>query len=281
MAINQMDFDYIRKLVRDRTALVLSDDKQYLIEFRLSPVLKDIGMRSMQDLVTHLRISKSSHLQQRVIEALVTTETLFFRDNHPFAALRQSILPQLIRQRQSDRKLHIWCAACSSGQEPYSIAMLIREHFPELASWQLRLMASDISNQMLERAKTGYYSQHEVNRGVPKPLLDRYFQTQGKGWQLSQQIRQMVDFQQLNLAAPWPQTLPVMDMIFMRNVLIYFDAVTKKAILKKVRQSLRADGYLFLGGGETTLNLDAAFEPVQIDNVVCFRLRSNHSTNTR
>lgn len=273
MSINQLDFDYIRKLVRDRTALVLSADKHYLVESRLTPIWKDIGLGSMQDLVLRLRANHSSTLHQRVVEALVTTETLFFRDGYPFEALHQSILPQLLSQRQN-RRLNIWSAACSSGQEPYSIAMLIREHFPELSAWHLQLFASDISHQMLDRARAGYYTQHEVNRGLPKLLLKKYFQPQGKGWQLRPEIRRMVTFQPLNLAESWA-TLPMMDIIFMRNVLIYFELATKRAILTKVRQHLRADGYLVLGGGETTLNLDAAFEPVQFKKTVCFRLRSD------
>ncbi|MEM9161852.1 MAG: protein-glutamate O-methyltransferase CheR [Cyanobacteria bacterium P01_F01_bin.4] len=278
MPINQLDFEYIRRLVRDRTALVLADDKRYLVESRLAPVLKEVGIRSLQELVIQLRADPFSALHQYVIEALVTTETLFFRDSLPFEALKHAILPALIHQRQPHRSLNIWCAACASGQEPYSIAILIREHFPELSAWNLRLLASDISGQMLERSRTGHYTQHEVGRGMSKTLLKTYFKPQGKGWQIDKQIRQMVDFQQFNLADTWPP-LPMMDLILMRNVLIYFDLATKQAILAKVRQHLQPDGYLFLGGGETTINLDAAFEPVSFKKGVCYRLRGEQPAN--
>lgn len=276
MTISQLDFEYIRRLVRDRTALALTEDKRYLVESRLAPVLKKVGIRSIQDLVLQLRVDPFSPLHQHVIEALVTTETMFFRDSHPFKALQHTVLPKLLQQRQAECSLNIWCAACASGQEPYSIAILIREYFPELSTWQLHLLASDISTQMLDRARTGHYTQHEISRGVPETWLKTYFRSQGKGWQIDPHIRQMVKFQQLNLAETWP-LLPMMDIIFMRNVLIYFEPATKQAILARIRQHLRPDGYLFLGGGETTINLDTTFEPVSLKKGVCYRLRGPSS----
>ncbi|NET36273.1 MAG: protein-glutamate O-methyltransferase CheR [Cyanothece sp. SIO1E1] len=276
MLINRADFEYIRQLVRDRTALVLSEDKSYLVASRLAPLMQEAGVGSLQELVVKLRTKPFTLLHQRVIEAMVTTETLFFRDAHPFEAMQKFILPELLQRRQTERSLNIWCAACSSGQEPYSVAMLLREHFPQLIGWQVRLIAGDISRAMIGRAQAGCYSQHEVNRGVPTTLLQKYFQLQGKTWQLNSDIRQMVEFHQFNLNEAWP-TLPMMDIILMRNVLIYFDIATKQSILARLRRLLRPDGYLFLGGGETTINLDDAFEPVQFNKAVCYQLRGHYA----
>lgn len=270
--IANADFEYIRKLVRDRTAMALSADKAYLVESRLAPVIQKSGSRSLHALVKQLRADPFNPLHQHVIEAMVTGETLFFRDSHPFESLQKFILPALLEQRQAQRRLNLWCAACSSGQEPYSIAMLLQEHFPQLSSWEVQLLASDISGELLARAQSGRYNQHEVERGLPPTLRRKYFQQQGKDWQICTPIQRQVSFQQFNLAADWPH-LPQMDIIFMRNVLIYFDVATKQTILARVRQALHLDGYLFLGGGETTLNLDAAFEPVQFDKTICYRLK--------
>jgi len=226
----------------------------------------------LQDLVARLRAQPFNGLHQKVVEAMTTNETSFFRDVHPFEALKKAVLPELIKKRATERKLNMWCAASSSGQEPYTMAMILREHFPTLANWTVRFIASDISMEMLERARAGRYSQLELNRGMPAPLLVKYFQRQGMEWQIKEDLRRMVEFRQMNLADTWP-SLPEMDLVFMRNVLIYFDVPTKKEILGKVRRLLRPDGYLFLGIAETTLNLDGAFERVQFDKSGCYRLR--------
>ena len=265
------DFDYIRQFVKEQAAVVLSDDKTYLVESRLAPILAQTGFKSLRQLVAHLRLESSKGLQQQVIEALVTTETLFFRDLYPFTALRTDIIPTLMAKRYSSRCLRLWSAGCSSGQEPYSLAMLLREHFPMLANWDVQILATDISHEMLERAQLGHYTQHEVDRGVPPELKQRYFQRQGNRWVISKAIREQVTFQQLNLATPWP-TLPPVDILYLRNVLIYFSVPTKQAILARVKRCLRPDGYLFLGGGETTVMLDNAFKPVQYDKAICYQL---------
>ncbi|GET40439.1 MCP methyltransferase, CheR-type [Microseira wollei NIES-4236] len=202
----------------------------------------------------------------------MTNETFLFRDEHPFQALKIHILPELLKQRQIEGNLNIWCAACSRGQEPYSIAMLMREHFSNLSSWNVQIIASDISTAMLEKARAGRYGQHEINRGLPATLLQKYFQPFGNEWQLKEEIRRIVEFRQINLTSTFPPLSP-MDIIFMRNVLIYFDIETKRCILSRVRRVLKPDGYLFLGGGETTINLDDAFEPVQFGKAVCYKLR--------
>ena len=273
MTLSGADFEYIRKLMHDHSALVLTEDKTYLVESRLTPLLKEIGVHSLHELVRRLKTESFSCTHQRVLEAMMTTETFFFRDSEPFKMLQDFILPDLLQQRQSERRLNLLCAGCSSGQEPYSIVMLLQEHFPELRSWDLTLIASDISGEMLARAQAGQYTQHEVSRGLSPSLLNKYFQLQGKVWRINHDLRQQIDYRQFNLAQTWP-TLPTMDIIFMRNVLIYFDVPTKQRILNQVRRVLRPDGYLFLGGGETTITLDAAFRPTQFDKSICYRLRN-------
>jgi chemotaxis protein methyltransferase CheR len=271
MKISSLDFGYLRHLVRQHSAVVLNADKEYLAELHLGKLAVSTGFDSIASLVGHLRIQPFGDLHFRAIESLVTTETSFFRDVYPFEALKNFVLPELIERRKNERSLNIWCAACSSGQEPYSIAMLLREHFPMLLNWNLRLIASDFSGQILTRAHQGRYTQLEISRGLPETLRHKYFQQQDKQWQIAPNIRQMVEFQQINLIDSW-SSLPAMDIIFLRNVLIYFDTETKKTILAKVQKLLKPDGYLFLGGGETTLNLNDAFKRVQIEKIVCHRL---------
>jgi len=211
-------------------------------------------------------------LHRKAVEAMTTNETSFFRDFHPFEALKKFVLPDLLALRSAERTLNIWCAASSSGQEPYSLGMLIRENFPQLLSWKLRILATDLSTEVLARAREGRYSQLEVNRGLPANLLVKYFQKQGCDWYLRDEIRRMVDFQIVNLSNAWP-ALPPVDIVMIRNVLIYFGIETKKEILAKVRRVLKPDGYLFLGGAETTFSIDESFERVQFERATCYRIR--------
>ena len=274
MPINIADFDYIRKLVYDRTGVSLSEEKMYLVESRLGMVAKAAGANSVSGLVAELKQIKQKRfnpLSESIVEAMMTNETFFFRDINPFEILKTSVVPELLKKQQGERTLNIWCAACSSGQEPYSIAMLLREYFPQLARNQVQILGSDISTAMLKRANSGCYAQHEVVRGLPTALLHKYFDHCGKEWQIKEEMRRAIEFRQINLTEPFG-LMPQMDIIFMRNVLIYFDIQTKKSILARVRRVLRPDGYLFLGGGETTVNLDSAFEPVQFEKGVCYRL---------
>ncbi len=271
MSLNNADFDYICKLVHEHSAIVLEADKGYLVESRLTPLAHQQGFASLQQLIAHLRAQSSNGLHQKVVETLTINETLFFRGVNPFEALKKWVLPELLAKRASERQLNLWCSACSSGQEPYSVAMLLREHFPTLANWTLQFVASDISGEMLTRAREGRYSQLEINRGLPATLLVKYFHKQGLEWQIREDIRRMVEFRQINLAEAWP-SLPHMDIIFMRNVLIYFDLETKKAILGKVGRLLRPDGYLFLGAAETTLRVNDSFERTWFDKAGCYKL---------
>jgi chemotaxis protein methyltransferase CheR len=256
------DFDAVRRLLQERTAIVLEEGKQYLVESRLGPLVRQLKLNSIGELLAQLRCRADNGLHRQIVEAMVTTESSFFRDHHPFEALRKVALPDLINRRRDGRSLRIWCAASSTGQEPYSIALLLRESFPELASWGVSLLATDISQDVLARARAGRYNQVEVNRGLPAALLVKYFDQDGTHWQLKPAVRGMVAFQELNLAAGWPP-LPAMDLILLRNVMIYFDVETKKAILGKVARLLRPDGYLLLGGAETTFNLDDSYRRVE------------------
>jgi chemotaxis protein methyltransferase CheR len=256
------DFEYICKLVQERSAIVLEDGKQYLVESRLAPIVKQMNMDSLSALVRHMQDVPSNGLATKIVEAMVTTETSFFRDLHPFESLRKVVIPTLIEKRRDSRRLNIWCAATATGQEPYTVALVLREHFPELMDWKVTLIASDISKEMLNRAREGKYSQIEVNRGLPAMLMVKYFQQHGTSWQIKEELRNMVDFQEINLAKSWP-TMPFMDLVLIRNVMIYFDVATKKSILGKIGKLLRQDGYLLLGGAETTFQLDDSFRRVE------------------
>ena len=272
MTITASEFDYIRRLVLEQSAIVLEQDKQYLAESRLLPLARREGFDSLASLVVGLAAKRFDGLHRKVVEAMTTNETSFFRDFHPFEALRNSILPELVLKRASSKQLSFWSAACSSGQEPYSFVILLQEYFPSLTGWTVRLIATELSAEMLARAQEGRYSQLEVNRGLPASLLVKYFRQHGSDWQIREDLRRRVEFQVMNLAENWP-LLPPMDVVLMRNVLIYFGVETKKKILSKVRQLLKPDGFLFLGGAETTFNLDDAFERVQFDRTICYSVR--------
>ncbi len=259
--VSPADFVFVANLLRQRCALVLEPGKEYLVKARLAPLAQKHGLGGIGQLIEKLR-GCDNGLATEVMEAMVTTETSFFRDIHPFETLKKTVLPKLIELRRPQRQLNIWCAASSSGQEPYSIAMLLKEYFSELGGWRINLMATDISQEMLQRSRSGRYSQVEVNRGLPTPLLLKWFRQEGGAWQLDDQIRGMINFAQMNLAEPWP-TMPTWDLVFLRNVMIYFDNSVKKAILGRVGRVLAKDGYLLLGGAETTLSLDDSFYRIE------------------
>lgn len=272
MTLTAADFDYIRELVRREAAIVLEPGKEYLAVTRLDPIARSEGLASVSDLVARLRAQGRTPLHDEVVDALTTNETSFFRDIHPFESLRTHVLPEIVERNAWRRSLAIWCAACSSGQEPYSVAMLIREHFPELLGWNLLILGTDISPSMLAKAESGRFGQLEVNRGLPAQLLLKYFRRVGAQWELLPEVRSMVRFQRHNLVGIWPP-LPPFDIVFLRNVLIYFDLDTKRSVLARVRSVLRPDGYLLLGGSETTLNIDDGFERVPIGRTTWYRPR--------
>ncbi len=271
MAINPKTFEYFRTLVQMRSAIVLEPGKEYLVESRLAPVARAEGLASVDELAEHLARSTVSPLHSRAVESMTTNETTFFRDIHPFEALRTNILPRLITARAATRRLNIWSAACSTGQEPVTVAMTIKEHFPTLANWTISFLGTDLSSAVLARAKVGKFSQLEVNRGLPAPLLLKYFTKVGMDWIVRDDIRTMIEYREMNLAAPWP-SLPQMDILFMRNVLIYFDTTTKKEILRRVRATVRPDGYFLLGSAETTMSLDDKFKRADIGRAAVYQL---------
>lgn len=272
MAISKTDFDYISQLARNEAAIILEYGKEYLVETRLGRLAQTEGYASLAEFILALRTApKVNGAHHKAIDALTTNETLFFRDFHPFEALRRTVLPPILEARANVKRLTIWSAACSTGQEPYSLALLLREHFPQLADWNVTILATDLSPTVLKQAEAGSYSQFEVNRGLPATYLVKYFIKEGDRWRLKDDVKKMVEFRPMNLIQPWP-VMPAMDLVFIRNVMIYFDIETKKAILKKIRNCLLPHGYLFLGTAETTTNIDPAFEPVPHGKTVLYRI---------
>jgi chemotaxis protein methyltransferase CheR len=272
MSTSGESMSYLRELVYRRSAIVLHADKTYLIDSRLAPLAREAGLASIDELVGRIRREDAgAPLVRRVIEAMTTNETLFFRDLHPFEALKNRILPELIRARWGKRRLRIWCAAASTGQEPYSIAMTIREHFPEIAAWDIKIIATDINAAVLERARAATYRQLEVNRGLPVAMLVKYFERQGADWAIKPVVKDMVEFKELNLLDPW--SIGPQDIVFIRNVLIYFDLETKRLLLGRVRNLLEQDAFLVLGGAETTNNIDHQYVPVKIGGGVYYQVK--------
>jgi len=250
----------------------LDEEKEYLIFSRLEPLARELGFDSLTRLVGRLRSTSYDLLHRKVVEAMTTNETSFFRDLSPFLALKERLLPDLIAHRASMRCLSIWCGASSSGQEPYSILLTILEHFPQLKDWQIRFVATDISGAMVKRCQEGIYSQLEVSRGLPADLLTKYFSKTGTYWQIAEDLRKRIEFREMNLAGPWP-LFPSIDLVVLRNVMIYFDGETKKHIFRKIRNILNPQGYLLLGGTETTINLDEQYERVAVNGTSCYRMK--------
>jgi len=277
MAIAPNDFEFVRTLARDEAGIILEPGKEYLVESRLQPLARTEGIASLDELLSTIKVASRRDLRCKVIDALTTNETTFFRDIEPFEMLRTNVIPELMDLRKSERKLSIWYAASSTGQEPYSLSMMLREHFPQLLTWNIEQLATDLSPTVLARARQGKFSQLEINRGLPANYLVKYFERSGTEWQLKDSIRSMIKFDELNLIRPWP-TMPTVDIVMMRNVLIYFDVETKKQILSRVRRILRPDGYLFLGGAETTMNLDDQFVRQQFNRSGCYRLSRHMAT---
>lgn len=262
MTIDSNDYDFLSALVARRSGLALGSGKEYLLEARLIPIANSLGMPSLVELVRHLRVRRDENLEATITEAMTTNETLFFRDKTPFEELKEQILPELIANRQTSRRLRIWSAAASTGQEAYSLLMTIRESFPQLSTWRIEVIGTDISQQALSKARQGIYSQFEVQRGLPIQLLVKYFQQVPEGWQISQELRNAVCFKPLNLLENL-SSLGEFDIIFCRNVLIYFEQANKTTILDRMERQLRPDGYLVLGAAETVLGVTNRFQRVR------------------
>ncbi len=255
------DFDFLRRLLKERSGLVLSADKEYLVESRLLPVARRRGLAGLSDLVQKLKAPGAGGLLAEVVEAMTTNETFFLRDKVPFDHFRQSIMPALLGARENRRRIRIWCAAASTGQEPYSLAMCLKEMGDKIAGWRFEIIATDLSTEVLEKAKIGLYSQFEVQRGLPIQMLLRHFTQTGDSWQISPDIRAMVQYRALNLLEDF-SSLGAYDLVFCRNVLIYFDQPTKIDILERIKRVVEPDGFLVLGAAETVVGLTDAFKPV-------------------
>jgi chemotaxis protein methyltransferase CheR len=259
--VNTLEYDYLRKLLKDRSGLVLSSDKQYLLESRLLPIVRRLDLGSLGGLVAKLRAPGAEQLVVQVVEAMTTNESFFYRDKVPFDNFSEGIMPALIAARANQRRIRIWCAAASTGQEPYSLAMCVKELGAKLAGWRVEIIGTDLSLEVLEKATAGVYSQFEVQRGLPVQLLIKYFIQQGDTWQISPEIRAMVQYRPFNLLNDFT-ALGNFDVVFCRNVLIYFDQQTKIDILHRTAKLMPPDGYLVLGAAETVVGLTEAFKPL-------------------
>jgi chemotaxis protein methyltransferase CheR len=275
MTISTSAFTFVRELVRAESAIVLEPGKEYLVESRLVPLARAAGHPDVDAYVAELSTRRTPAALKQVVEALTTNETSWFRDTDPYTALRETIFPELARNRPR-KQLRVWAAACSSGQEPYSIVMTALDT-PVLAGWRIDVTATDLSEEMLDRGRKGEYSQLEVNRGLPATTLVRHFERQGLNWRINQSIRDRVEFRHLNLTRPFPP-MGQFDVVFLRNVLIYFDLPTKREVLQRVRQVLAPDGHLFLGAAEMTMGVDDAWERVPAGRSSVYRIREEQRT---
>ena len=270
MPLAPVEIAFLKQIIAERSGNVISANQDYLLESRLAPVAKSVGLPNVNALVAELKKQPGGYLPERIAEAMTINETSFFRDGAPFEALRTDILPALIQKRAATRNINIWCGASSSGQEPYSIALTIREFFNELNLWNVKILATDLSEEMVKRTADGSYSQFEMNRGLPTALLVKHFDRTGANWRAKPELRKLIDARRMNLTGAWPTTT-FYDVVFLRNVLIYFDQPSKERILTRIAKVMRPDGYLFLGGGETLINLNVPFLREPIGKTVCFR----------
>jgi chemotaxis protein methyltransferase CheR len=269
MTLTTTSFDWVRQLVHKESAIVLQPGKEYLVEARLLPIARERGLPDVSRFVETVRNRPDADSMRRIVEALTTNETSWFRDGDPFTALTSTVMPSLLAARGPAERLQIWSAACSSGQEAYTIAMLLEDAIPNAAT-RVSITATDLSREMVERTRAGRFTQLEVNRGLPAPMLVRHFVRAGNEWEVAPQLRRMVSASECNLAAPFPRMGPF-DVVYLRNVLIYFDLPTKQAILRRVRDLMRPDGWLFLGAAETTLGVDDSWERVVVGRSSAYR----------
>lgn len=259
--ITQADYDQFRRLLKTRSGLVLTEDKHYLLESRLSPVARRFGLTSLADLAAKLRGPAAGTVEDAVVEAMTTNESFFFRDKKPFEAFTNVMLPAVVKARAPGQTIRIWCAAASTGQEPYSLAMSLKESASLLGGRRVEIIGTDLSSDVLDRARLGLYSQFEVQRGLPIQYLLKYFTKMDDSWQISNELRGMIDYRKFNLLEPF-HSLGRFDIVFCRNVLIYFDAPTKADVLNRISRVMAPDGYLVLGGAETIVGLTDALKAV-------------------
>ncbi len=259
--MNITDFDIYKNLLKEKSGLILTQDKSYLVESRLSPVAKKWGYENLSAMTAALRGVPNKDLVVDIVEAMTTNETSFFRDNTPFDNFKNHVLPYYKAKNPISKKLRIWCAAASSGQEPYSLAMMLKEEAPNMPGWSYEIVGTDISLDILDQAKEGLYTQFEVQRGLPITHLMKYFTQKEDKWQLNDEIKNMVQYKHLNLLESM-SSLGQFDVVFCRNVLIYFDQDDKKDIMERVAKQLNPDGFFFLGGAETVLGITDHFKNI-------------------
>jgi len=268
MTISNSDFEFVRRLAQSVAGFLLEEGKEYLVETRLGPVAKAEGFVNVADLISKLRWQNPPQLVEKVVEALTTNETLFFRDSRPFEHLKRDVFPELFA-RNLGLPIKVWSAACSTGQEPFSIAMLLAEHFPLQASL-VSILGTDLSNEVLDRARAAQFYESEMARGLTAEQRRRFFEAAGNEWKLVSRIRDAVEFRQLNLATPF-QNLPLFDVILLRNVLIYFDLAGKRAVLARIKSVLKPGGFLLLGSSETLLGIDEDFIALRDSGTTSYR----------
>jgi chemotaxis protein methyltransferase CheR len=254
------DFEFVSTMVRERSGLVLSADKTYLVESRLAPIARKDGFASIDDLISAIRVRRDAKLIDSVVDAMTTNETFFFRDKTPFDIFEQSILPELVARKRGGT-IRVWCAAASTGQEPYSLAMIGEAMVPYLGGCKLEILGTDISERCLVKAKAGIYTQFEVQRGLPVQMLLKHFKKDGDLWKIDDRLKANIRYRTMNLLDDF-RTLGKFDVIFCRNVLIYFDLQTKKMVLERMAEQVEGAGYLLLGGAETILGVTDSFKPV-------------------
>lgn len=259
--MNPEEFNFISAMLREKSGLVLNPDKSYLLESRLTPIARKRGVADVEALIREVRAKKDPALITEVVEAMTTNESFFFRDIKPFDLFRDHVLPNLLATRAAKKSFRIWCAAASSGQEPYSLVMTLMEQGAKLAGWKYEIIGTDISRNILAKAEQGVYSQFEVQRGMPITLLVKYFDQDGDKWRIKDVVRKPVTFKYFNLLDD-PTSLGKFDVVFCRNVLIYFDQKTKGEVLGRIAKLMPEDGTLFLGGAETVLGVSDVFKPV-------------------
>ena len=256
------DYEYISNFLLGTSGLALGSGKEYLVEARLIPLAQSLGLEGISELVLELKKGAELKVTSGVTEAMTTNETSFFRDKTPFEELKNHLLPKLIEARKISKRLKIWCAAAATGQEPYTISMILDDSFPQLRDWTVEILATDIDQQALERSRSGIYTQFEMQRGLPIQMLMKYFEQIETGWQIKENMRNTIQWKQLNLLDNFNR-LGKFDIIFCRNVLIYFQQETKKDILERFRTMIQDDGYLYLGAAETVLGITEAFDRIR------------------
>ena len=256
------DFQFMATLLKQRSGLILNEDKAYLLESRLMPVARARGIKGVDELITEIRSTKKEDLIVEVTEAMTTNESFFFRDIKPFDLFKDHVLPHIMQKCAAQKRFRIWCAAASNGQEPYSLAMILKEEGAKMAGWSYEIVGTDLSRQVLNKAEKGLYSQFEVQRGLPITMLVKYFEKQDDQWQLKPEIRNMVKYRYFNLLDDL-SPLGKFDIVFCRNVLIYFDQPTKGKVLEGISKLMPDYGMLFLGGAETVLGVSDKFKPVK------------------